>query len=125
MKKIKSVKLLKCIQHPAYGLIETGTVGIQSAGCRSLWAFSNQKNKTKYFNEGDLLEYPEWFEIEYEQPKIKSVKMVLNGVYDEDYNGWNFYNFYTGDTSRSLESCSNSYIRKHPKEFIIEYEEDK
>ena len=110
-RKIKKVTLLKDIGLPESYTVKAGTVGEVNNNKSYYWRFYNEKAKYYSYSEDDLQEYSEWFKIEYETPKIKSVAVKLNKL-SKDYHG-------TAEVGYSVY-----HILKNPENFIIEYEED-
>ena len=101
--------MLKDIGLPGI-VAEAGTVAEIKVKDRIYWRFYNGDDYYSY-SENDLKKYPDYFKIEYETPKIKSVAVKLEerslGMYRHPAS------FFHTD-----------YILNHPEKFIIEYEED-
>jgi len=111
MRKIKKVTLLKDIGLPESFIVKADTEGKLSESIADYWRFYNEKDDFYSYTSDDLKKYPEYFKIEYETPKIKSVAVKLEerslGMYRHPASF-----FHT------------EYILNHPEKFIIEYEGD-
>mgnify|MGYP001292921432 CR=1 FL=1 len=111
-RKIKKVTLLKDIGLPESYTVKAGTVGEVNNNKSYYWRFYNEKAKYYSYSEDDLQEYSEWFKIEYETPKIKSVALKMGKVTDSLF------------VAELRGGCDIDFILSNPEKFIIEYEED-
>ena len=109
-RKIRKVTLLKDIGLPVKFIAKAGTAGVVKVKNAAYWRFYNGDDYYSY-SENDIKKFPEYFKIEYETPKIKSVAVKLEerslGMYRHPASF-----FHT------------EYILNHPEKFIIEYEGD-
>ncbi len=89
MEKIKKVTLKQDYRTPEH-TISAGTEGITYND--EIYMFKHDDVVGGCFYEIDYIKnHPEWFEIEYKQPEIESVEMVIKGTWDENSNEWDFY----------------------------------
>jgi len=111
MRKIKKVTLLKDIGLPENFIAKAGTEGVVKVKNAAYWRFYNGDDNYYSYSEYDIKQYSDYFKIEYETPKIKSVAVKLNKL-SKDYHG-------TAEVGYSVD-----HILSNPEKFIIEYEED-